>query len=167
MGLGHPYRGDDSIGIRAAEEFESWSQDPAVEVVVAHELLPELTERISHVDLLVFLDARAGGVPGSVEVSEIKPAEIVCGAFLHTLTIKTLLSVTRTLFGHVPQTILISVAGVSFDFALHLSLKVEGALPIVIERLKEVIHSSGRFEKNGHNGFLTSCPSAQFLWNSD
>lgn len=156
MGLGNPYRGDDSVGIRAAEEFESSNQDPAVEVMVLHELLPELTERISQVDLLVLLDAKVGSVPGSVEVLEIEPAKTVCGTFVHTLTIQTLLSTTLTLFGRVPKTVLISVGGASFDYGSHLSLKIEAALPVLIERLKEVIRSSWRSKKNGHDGFLAT-----------
>jgi len=154
VGLGHPYRGDDNIGICAAEEFESWNQDPAVEVIVAQELLPELAEVISQVDLLVFVDAKAGGVPGSVGVSEVTPADSRGGAFLHTLTMESLLSIAHTLFGRAPMAILISVASESFDFASHLSPEVEAALPILIARLKEAVRSSGRFERNGQNDFV-------------
>ena len=139
VGLGHPYRGDDGIGILAAEQFEAMNQDSTVEVMVAQELLPELAEVISHIDLLVFLDARAGGVPGSVEVSEVKPSEVGIGVFLHTLTMETLLSTARTLFGHAPKAILISLAGESFDFGSHLSPQVEDALPLLLKRIKEVI----------------------------
>ena len=139
VGLGHPYREDDGIGIRAAEQFEAMNQDSTVEVMVAQELLPELAEVISHIDLLVFLDARAGGVPGSVEVSEVKPPEVGSGVFLHTLTMETLLSTARTLFGHAPKAILISVAGESFDFGSRLSPQVEDALPLLLKRIKEVI----------------------------
>jgi hydrogenase maturation protease len=141
VGLGHPYRGDDGIGIRAAEEFEATNQDSTVEVMVAQELLPELAEDISRIDLLVFLDARAGGVPGSVEVSEVKPAELGSGVFIHTLTMETLLSAAGNLFGHAPEAMLISVAGESFDFASHLSPNVEAALPLLLEKLREVIYS--------------------------
>jgi hydrogenase maturation protease len=136
--LGHPYRGDDGIGIRAAEEFEATNRDSAVEVITAQELLPELAEVISHIDLLVFLDARTGSVPGSVEVSEVKRAEMGSGVFLHTLTMETLLSTAQTLFGHAPKAILISVTGESFDFGFHLSPEVEAALPLLLERLKEI-----------------------------
>jgi hydrogenase maturation protease len=139
VGLGHPYRGDDGIGIRAAEEFEVMNQDSRVEVMAVQELLPELTEVVSHIDLLVFLDARAGGVPGTVEVTEIKPAELRSGVFFHTLTMETLLSAARTLFGHAPKAMLISVAGESFDFGSHLSTKIEAALPLLLARLKEVL----------------------------
>lgn len=147
VGLGHPYRGDDGIGIRAAEEFEAMNQDPRVEVMVAQELLPELAEDISHIDLLVFLDARAGGVPGSVEVSEVKPAELASGVFIHTLTMETLLSNAESLFGHAPKAMLISVAGESFEFSSHLSPNIEAALPLLLERLKQVIYSGD--EKSG------------------
>jgi hydrogenase maturation protease len=140
VGLGHPYRGDDGIGIRAAEEFEAMNQDSRVEVMVTQELLPELAEDISHIDLLVFLDARAGGVPGSVEVSEVKPAALGSGVFIHTLTMETLLSAAGNLFGHAPKAMLISVAGESFDFGSYLSPNVEAALPMLLERLKEVIY---------------------------
>jgi hydrogenase maturation protease len=141
VGLGNPYRGDDAIGIRAAEEFEAMNQDSTVEVMVAQELLPELAEVISHTDLLVFLDAKAGGVLGSIEVSELKPPELGSGVFLHTLTMETLLSTAGTLFGHSPKAMLISLAGENFEFGSHLSPEVEEALPLFLERIKEVIHS--------------------------
>ena len=143
VGLGHPYREDDGVGIRAAEEFEVMNQDSRVEVMAVQELLPELTEVISHIDLLVFLDARAGGVPGTVEVTELKPAGLAGGVFAHTLTMETLLSTARNLFGHAPKAMLISVAGESFDFGPHLSTKIEAALPLLFERLRELIGSFG------------------------
>jgi hydrogenase maturation protease len=140
--LGNPYRGDDAIGIRAAEEFEAMNQDSTVEVMVAQELLPELAEVISHIDLLVFLDAKVGGVPGSIEVSEVKRPELGSGVFLHTLTMETLLSTAGTLFGHAPKATLISLAGESFGFSSHLSPEVEKALPLFLEQIREVIHSN-------------------------
>lgn len=140
VGLGNPFRGDDGIGIRAAEEFEAMNQDSTVEVIVAQELLPELAEVISHIDLLVFLDARANGIPGSIEVSEVKPPELRSGVFLHTLTMETLLSTARTLFGHAPKAVLISAAGESFEFGSHLSPEIEAALPLLLKRIGEVIY---------------------------
>ena len=139
VGLGQPHRRDDGIGIRAAEVFKAMNQDPRVTVMAAQELLPELAEVISHFDLLVFLEARTGAEPGSVEVSELKPAESGSGVFVHTLTMETLLSAAGKLFGHAPRAVLISIAGESFDFAYHLSPKVEAALPLVLARLREVI----------------------------
>jgi hydrogenase maturation protease len=144
VGLGNPYRGDDAIGIRAAEEFEAMNQDSTVEVMIAQELLPEMAEVISHIDLLVFLDAKAGGVPGLIEVSEVKPPELGSGVFLHTLTMETLLTTARTLFGHAPNAKLISMTGESFDFASHLSPKTKAALPLFLERLEKVINSEKR-----------------------
>jgi hydrogenase maturation protease len=141
VGLGHPYRSDDGIGIRAAEEFEAINRDPRVEVMITQELLPELAEVISKLDLLVFLDARDGGEPGTVEVSELKCDKSGSGAFLHTLTMETLLTAAGTLFGHAPKAMLISVAGECFDFGIHLTPKIEAALPVLLERLKEVIAS--------------------------
>lgn len=117
------------------------NQDTNVEVMVAQELLPELAEVISHIDLLVFLDARAGGEPGTIEVSEVIPAESKGGVFFHTMTMETLLSAARALFGRAPKAKLISVAGESFEFFAHLSPKIEAALPLLLERLREVIHS--------------------------
>ena len=117
------------------------NQDSAVEVMVAQELLPEFAEDISHIDLLVFLDARAGGVPGSVEVTEVKPAQVASGVFIHTLTMETLLSNAGSLFGHAPKAMLISVAGESFDFASHLSPNIEAALPLLLQKLREVIYA--------------------------
>jgi hydrogenase maturation protease len=151
VGLGHPYRGDDGIGIRAAEEFEAMNQDSTVEVMATQELLPELAEVISHIDLLVFLDARVGGVPGSIEVSELKSAESEkSGVFLHTLTMETLLSTAGALFGHSPEALLISVTGESFDFSPHLSPKIEASLPLMLDRLKEVISSAKTREFGPH-----------------
>lgn len=142
VGFGHPYREDDGFGIRAAEEFEAMNHDPAVEVMATQELQPELIEIVSHFDLLVLLDASNSGVPGSIEVSEVKPTPSASGSFSHSLATETLLASARILYGRCPETKLITVAGGSFDFSSHLSPKVEAALPGVFSCLRELISSA-------------------------
>ena len=142
IGFGHPYREDDSFGLRAAEEFAAVNHNPAVKVMATQELQPELIELISHYDIVIFLDASAQGAPGSIEVSEIGPEPSASTVFSHSLTIAGLLASARRLYGRCPKTKLITVSGESFGFSSRLTPTVEAALPEVLSTLRSIAASA-------------------------
>ena len=57
IGYGNPLRGDDGIGRVIAEHIAETLRPEAIDVVVAHQLTPELTEPISRSGLVIFVDA--------------------------------------------------------------------------------------------------------------
>jgi hydrogenase maturation protease len=141
IGFGNPYRGDDGLGLHAAEQFEGINHDPAVTVLAQQELHPELAEVLSHADFVIFLDATAQGVPGTVSVCKLTAKCEVNGLFSHELTPETLLAAAKVLYGRCPEGMLVSVAGENFGISSHLSPEVSAALPRVLARIEELIDS--------------------------
>jgi hydrogenase maturation protease len=142
IGFGNPHRGDDGLGYRVAEQFEAMNHDPAVQVVASQELKPEMAEVLSHVDLVIFLDACSKGTPGAMRVCELAPEETPDGLFSHDLTPEILLAAAKILYGRCPEAMMISVAGENFEISARLSLPVEATLSRVFERVRELISSA-------------------------
>ena len=142
IGYGNPLRGDDGFGWRAAEQLREVAL-PETEVLTVHQLTPELAEDASRAELVVFIDAREGGVPGSWKREEIAP-----GAgrqpFTHHVTPASLVSAAGTLYGCAPRAVLFTMAGESFEFGEGLSLRVAAALPEMLEEVKATAWSGRR-----------------------
>jgi len=139
IGFGNPYRGDDGMGLHAAEQFERINRDRAVTVLARQELHPELAEVISHVDFVIFVDAAAQGTPGTVSVCKLTPKCEVNGLFSHELTPETLLAAAKLLYGRCPEAMLVSAAGENFGISSQLSPAVSAALPQVLARIDGLI----------------------------
>src|SRR5262245_33122909 len=77
IGYGSELRGDDGIGPRVAEAVgaRGW---PGVRALALHQLTPELAEVLAGARVAVFVDARAGGGDGAIEVCRVGPAGAGC-----------------------------------------------------------------------------------------
>lgn len=134
IGYGNPLRGDDGLGWRVAERLAAeW---PEAQTLTCQQLTPELAEPISRAARLVFVDAAAHGPPGTIHEQPLQPDASSPASFTHHVTPGVLLALSEKLFGHLPEAVLFSVAGESFDFGQALSLPVEAALPEVIRRVR-------------------------------
>ena len=139
IACGNELRADDGIGPGIARALAERLPAGAADVVIVHQLSPELSDPAALADLVVFVDAAAAGVPGTVRVEPVTPAETVPGGFTHSLTPATLLAMTAALHGRAPRAVMISVAGESFGFGSELSETARHALPVAVDCLKEVI----------------------------
>jgi hydrogenase maturation protease len=149
IGYGNPFRADDGIGFRAAEQFEAENPDHAsIEVVASQQLKPEMIEAVSRVDLVIFIDANSNGVPGTVCSRQIGPIDIPEGIFSHSLTPGSVLTAAKLIYRRCPQAVMISVTGKSFGFSSNLTPEATAALPQVSQRIREVIASS--HAREGH-----------------
>jgi hydrogenase maturation protease len=142
IGYGNPHRGDDGFGFHAAEQLQAMIHEHAVTVTTIDQLKPELAETISRVDMVVFLQVAADGVPGTVHLGELFPKDAPEGLLSHDMTPEKLLAAAQIIYGRCPEAVMITVAGESFGFSAHLSPVVEAALPKVFERLKEIVVSA-------------------------
>jgi len=134
IGYGNPLRGDDGLGWRAAEQLAAeW---PEAETLTCQQLTPELAEPISRAARVVFIDAAAQGAPGAVHEQPLRPDAAVPAPFTHRINPGALLALSEKLYGHLPEAVLFSVAGESFDYSQALSPSVEAALPEVIRRVR-------------------------------
>jgi hydrogenase maturation protease len=131
IGYGNPLRGDDGLGWHAAEALRSTL--PEAEILTVHQLTPELAEDASRAELVIFLDAGEGGVPGDWRETPVCEEPLSTQAFTHHVTPASLLSAARQLYGQAPQGSLSSMAGESFDYREGLSETVSAALPTMLD----------------------------------
>jgi len=131
IGYGNRLRSDDGLGVRAAEEL-SRSIPAGTQIFACHQLTPELAERISHVDVVLFIDASRTGPPGEILCTQVEPRP-ANSLFAHQLTPETLLSLCSELYAECPQAFEITLRGECFDLGDQLSPEVAAMLPHLVE----------------------------------
>ena len=131
VGYGNPLRGDDALGWEIAGRLATAIHDETVEVLAVSQLTPELSELISEVELVVFIDASLVGQPGSWKCQTVDPNPRSSPALGHHLTPMGLLAYAQAIFKASPRALLVSVAGDSFDCCRELTPSVAAALPAV------------------------------------
>jgi hydrogenase maturation protease len=176
IGYGNPLRGDDGIGWHAAntlathydtlamtdgfdrtDEGELSLLPQAVNVIVCHQLMPELAATIATAAVVVFLDATYGNgeEPGFISQQCVvqhmsgkggtdgthataQPTETL-GAFTHHVTPLGLLQWTQWLYGTTPHAIVYTVTGDSFDISDTLSPAVQRAFPSLVQTIMQYV----------------------------
>ena len=109
IGYGNPLRGDDAMGLVAAERLGG---------LAVHQLTPELAEQIAQADTVIFLDADATLPAGEISVKAIEPADATLD---HHATPAGLLRLAQTVYGALPKAWLIGMGGESFELKEGLS----------------------------------------------
>lgn len=133
IGYGNSLRGDDAIGIRAAERLRQRDPGPEVEILSVHQLTPELVDPISRARRVIFIDAAMGPKPGQIRERRIH-AERSARPFTHVATPEALLAGSSALYGAEPPATLITVTAATFELGEDLSAPVKKALDSVIQR---------------------------------
>jgi hydrogenase maturation protease len=146
VAFGNPLRCDDGIAWQAAEELRRTL--PFADIVCVHQLTPELAERASRADLVVFLDAAANGIPGKVSCQAVssEPAEV---HFSHHLAPGEILALCDRLYATKPRGFLISVHGECFDHGQELSPAAVKAIPQVVAKVSEAVRRLSDVAGNG------------------
>lgn len=141
VAYGNPLRSDDGIAWHAVEMLRGQLSPPAIEILCAHQLTPEIAEAASRADSLIFIDAARGGEPGQIAVSEIGSSKEPAG-LSHQLAPEHVVALCRQLYGASPRAFTVSIAGESFEHGEALSPALQAALPrlfaavqVLIERL--------------------------------
>jgi hydrogenase maturation protease len=137
IGYGNPLRGDDGAGPAIAGAVGEASPND-VEVIICHQLTPELSERIAAADVVVFVDAQAGAPPGSITTSRVQNESVSDSALAHHANPAALLSLSIELFGRSPQAFLVTVAAASFELGEALSQPVTLALPGAVAAVRQL-----------------------------
>jgi hydrogenase maturation protease len=144
IGFGNTLRRDDGAGAVAARllAVDARLRRDEVEVREAYQLLPEMSLDLAEVSLVVFVDADAAGLPGSVEVREIDPGTAARsdadargepGASSHHVGGGELVALAATLTGQAPAAVAIGIGVADLGMGEGLSPVVEAALPKVVE----------------------------------
>ena len=133
IGYGNESRRDDGVGRYVVEQLAK--QDlQEVELQTAHQLDVELAETLTHFDRVFFVDAAIPEAPAPIQRSVVTPT-FQSHAVAHYLTPPDVLSLSETLYGHVPQATLFSIRGRDFNFGSELSPDVERAGQEVVEQI--------------------------------
>jgi hydrogenase maturation protease len=139
IGYGNPSRSDDGLGWHAARGLSQEISDPCLEVLMLHQLTPDLAESLSRAGRAVFIDASVEGEPATLRWRRIVPERPLPAAFCHHLTPDTLIALSGALYGRAPEAFSVSVTGESFDFGESLSPKVEAVLPRLIGQVLDFL----------------------------
>jgi hydrogenase maturation protease len=149
VGFGNTLRRDDGVGAVAARRLAA---DPRldrreVEVREAYQLLPEMALDLAEVTLVVFVDADARGLPGSIEIHRLDPATAARtdadargepGASSHHVGGGELVALAAVLSGRAPEAVAVGLGVADLGMGEGLSPAVEAALPKVVEIVVEL-----------------------------
>jgi len=100
IGYGNPLRGDDGFGALAAGYVEK-RQIPGVEVIVSHQLNPELAALLSISSHAIFLDAVAGDQPGTLRATPVEHCDLSSSG-MHHFEPGSLLALAQAIYGQAP-----------------------------------------------------------------
>jgi hydrogenase maturation protease len=74
IGYGNELRGDDAAGPQTAAAVAGWRLS-GVQVIIQHQLTPELADPIARARAVIFVDAAAGTATRNVEAKPLDPSE--------------------------------------------------------------------------------------------
>jgi hydrogenase maturation protease len=154
IGYGNPLRGDDGIGIRAAELLagEGGENPPlphGVEVIACPQLSVELAAAITEAERLILMDATAVGEPGALTEQLLAPLIPSSNSLSHHLDARGLLAAAQILYGKAPPTTLFTISGRDFDYGETLSPPVAAALPGLLARVRQLMAGTPPVETSG------------------
>jgi hydrogenase maturation protease len=140
--FGNPLRADDGVAWRVAGLLEERLGGHPVQVIACQQLTPELAEPISHVELVVFVDASLEAAPGVVTCEAVSPGAPAAWTFSHGFDPSALLSCAERLYGTCPRALIVTVGGQSFELGEGLSAAAEAAVPTVLSRIEALVTAS-------------------------
>ncbi|MHC1768605.1 MAG: hydrogenase maturation protease [Verrucomicrobiia bacterium] len=135
IGYGNPLRGDDGLGPSLASAIDKLGF-PGVDVLVCHQLTPELADPISRADAVIFIDARVQGDPG-IQLQRV--AVETPGAFrTHASDPAALLALARALYGTAPAGWWLTLPAVELGFGEDLSPAAQESLDAGLAAFREL-----------------------------
>jgi hydrogenase maturation protease len=115
VGYGNTLRGDDAVGPQLATTLGG---------IAVHQLLPELAERLSTEDRVIFIDARTDLAPGDVQTMPVESDS----ASTHWCSPAWLLHLAQEVYGKSPDAILIGIGVESFELGAPLTAAAQRGL---------------------------------------
>lgn len=113
IGYGNTLRGDDGVGPRVAEAVDALHL-PGVRTLICQQLSPEHAAPISLAQTVIFVDA-AVDAPQEVQLRRLEPND-TSQLMAHAADPRTMLALSRDVFGHVPQAWWLTIPAVKMDF---------------------------------------------------
>ena len=141
IGYGNELRGDDALGPRVVEVIAA-ANFPGVRCGRSSSL-PELAAVLAEAEMVIFVDALANPSRSSVELAPVATEEITDWS-THTADPRTLLALTRAVYGRTPEAWWLMVPGRNFDFGEELSATAEVNMRQAIAGIKRLIQAKTR-----------------------
>ena len=125
IGYGNTLRRDDGAGPEVARRVAELGL-PSIDVLEAHQLLPEHAELLSRVERAIFVDASLADIPDQICLEPVAP-DPTAELGTHAADPGGMLALARVLFGHAPQAWIILLPAVDLDIGEGLSPAMEDA----------------------------------------
>lgn len=138
VGFGNPMRSDDGVGWHVTRGLSDSLRGNDVEVIAAHQLTPEMAERVSKVEHVLFIDASGEGPAGTVKCTAVGTDSAANSSF-HELSPAAVLKLASQLYGNCPTAHLLTIGGENFETGNSLSPKVVAAVPEVLEIIEDLM----------------------------
>lgn len=132
IGYGNELRGDDGLGPRVADAMATMNL-PRVRTIACTLLTPELAQAISQARIVVFVDACIDS-PEGLQLRQIEPNDS-SQIFAHAADPRTMLALSRDVFGRVPQSWWLTIPAFNLDFSRQLSPRARSGLADAVKRL--------------------------------
>jgi len=145
IGFGNPLRSDDAVGWHLARRLSAELTNRDVEVIAAHQLLPEMAEDVSRAERVLFIDAATEGKPGTVRCERVSPA-VAGRADTHQLSPAVILRMEQELYGRCPSAFLLTVTGECFETGDKMSDAVSSALPALLAEVRHFVEGRGSYQ---------------------
>ena len=148
IGYGNPLRGDDGFGGLAAG-YVAERQIPGLEVIVSHQLNPELAASLHDSSHAIFLDAVAsaptcatkapvggsgGDQPGTLRATPVERCDLSSSG-MHHFEPGSLLALAQAIYGQAPPATLITATARSFNHGSEISAEVRQAAATAAEAI--------------------------------
>ncbi|MEY4387844.1 MAG: hypothetical protein RLY20_3127 [Verrucomicrobiota bacterium] len=114
IGYGNTLRGDDGVGPRVADAVEALHL-PGVRTMTCQQLSPEHAAPISLAETVIFVDA-AVDAPREVQFRHLEP-NATSQLMAHAADPRTMLALSRDVFGHVPHALWLTIPAERMDFS--------------------------------------------------
>ena len=144
IGIGNPYRGDDGVGLRIAQDIKKKSPDH-VNVIEQSGDGISLMDSWKDSDAVILIDAvHSGAQPGTIHRFDVHTQTIPTKFFhysTHAFGVAEAIELARAL-KQLPQNLIVyGIEGKCFEAGIGLSLEVEKAVEEVMMRVKQDIHN--------------------------
>jgi hydrogenase maturation protease len=157
LGYGNPNREDDGVAWHVLKGIAEGlgltvpgsPDDPfdkfedRIELLFVLQLVPEISEIISQIDEVCFIDAHTGEINAGVRAIEIGP-KFQNSPFTHHLTPQSCLELVNSIYHRTPRGFLVSIRGFSFQFEENLSAETDRLSKLAVDLILEWIRS-GKF----------------------
>lgn len=141
LGYGNSLRRDDGAGPEVARRVAALGL-PGVEVIEAHQLLPEHAAALAVVERAVFVDASVEDGVDAVTARRVAPAADASLA-PHASSPEALLALAWLLFERVPEAWLVSVPAADLGLGEGLSAGVAVACGEAVDRIRGLLAGAG------------------------